>query len=115
MYSEQYLSKVENLEIVIGIPLIVIGENNGFLEVKMKEEKVDDFIDIGYGVYLFAPNIISPSSAGLMKESSQFPVVIANLKNVERCLKDIEVGIDRDAPCDISTKGKPSYNIQRSS
>lgn len=59
----------------------------------MKNEQVDEFIDVGYGVYLFAPKSISPTLSKLMRTSWEFPVVIANLKMVERCLKDIEGGI----------------------
>jgi hypothetical protein len=51
-FSGNHFANIKNFEIAIGIPLIVLHENNRLIRVKMKNDKVQGFVDIGYGLYL---------------------------------------------------------------
>lgn len=76
----------------IGIPLMIIGANDGLHKVEMKEWKVDKLKNVGYSAYLYAPNEINSSSEMLVKNSN-FDVVICNVDFLDDCLKTIEDGV----------------------
>ena len=85
---------IEQFEITIAIPLIVISEENGLIQVKLDGNKVD-FTDIGYGLYLFVPNVFSYSYEGLIGKSKKFPIVVCNSSKLQDCLDMLKKGFNQ--------------------
>ena len=69
-YCKEDFAKIGRFEIRIGIPLLVIGKNNGLLKVELKDDGVGNIKDIGYGVYLFSPNVLYPQLINLLSRST---------------------------------------------
>ena len=76
---------------------MIIGPNNGFHRVGMRNGKVDDMVNIGYSPYLYAPKEINSSARMLVKDSS-FDVIICNVDFLDECLRVIENGVKGSVP-----------------
>ncbi|MEW6604602.1 MAG: hypothetical protein AB1351_07925, partial [Thermoproteota archaeon] len=73
--------------------IVVLGENNGLIRVNMSNGKVTGFEDIGYGLYFFRPSR-TPPVAKKIEFPETLPIIVCNVKHLEKCIKEIEGSID---------------------
>lgn len=90
--SGELLKIIKNFTIHIGIPLMIIGVNNGLYRVELKDVKMDNLVNIGYSAFLYAPKEINSSSKMLVKNSN-FDIVICDVEFLDECINTIEDGV----------------------
>ncbi len=108
---DQFLQIVGHFEVEIGIPILILAEDNGIIQLMMKEGKVEDFQDIGYATYLFSPNVSSQYLQRLVGSSWYFPIIITNVNRLEDCLNAIEKGLSSMIEEGKKTLGVHPYYI----
>ncbi len=89
----EVLKMFGHVNVYIGVPILVVGENNGILSVTIKEGKVQDIQDVGYGAYLFAPSELPKWIEPLLGSSRYLPIIICNVNKLDNCLRDVENGL----------------------
>jgi hypothetical protein len=89
--ADELFKTISEFSIHLAIPLIIVGRNNGLLRVDIKNENVEDIVDVKHCMYLYAPREIKHASRVLVKDSN-FPVIICNERYLDDCLKSIEAG-----------------------
>lgn len=90
--DKELFTMIGKFTIHIGIPVMIIGANNGLHSVDMKNGKVYDVTNIGYSAYLYTPKEINSASKMLVKDSN-FDIIICNVDFLDDCLRRIEDGV----------------------
>lgn len=69
--------------------VITMNAFNGLIQVRLKDGLVQDFQDIGYGLYLFAPEMLSFNLEKIIRPTKRLPVIVSNVEKLPEVLKEI--------------------------
>jgi hypothetical protein len=88
------LDRIPYFSVESVFPIMVIDENRGLIEAEYDTSKdaITGFKDVGYGIYGFISEDADKYNE-VLGQYYKFPVIISNLKYLERCLDDIENGL----------------------